>query len=204
MKTRSVIKTICRVAIFGSLAVILYCVPYLQFSLPFAPSFLSIHLDEIPIFIASYAYGPLVGFLIIVIKTIVDLFVKDLASNMGIGALADFIYGCSFVLPAAFIYKYHRNFKGVLVGMLVSFISQLFASCIIGLYTIFPLYGIVYTNEGVISMFRVFDQSINSVTDIKISYEFLLPFNSIKNGIVLATTLVVYKPIRILIENAEK
>ena len=54
MKSKRIINLIVHVAIFGALAIILYCVPYLQFSLPFCPSFLKIHFDEIPILLAGY------------------------------------------------------------------------------------------------------------------------------------------------------
>ena len=59
---RKVINYITQTAIFGGLAAILYCVPGLQFKIPFvAPGFMEIHLDEIPILISSFAYGPLLG-----------------------------------------------------------------------------------------------------------------------------------------------
>ena len=37
MKSKRIINLIVHVAIFGALAIILYCVPYLQFSLPSVP-----------------------------------------------------------------------------------------------------------------------------------------------------------------------
>ena len=52
------VRFISRVAIFGAISTILYIVPVFQIQLPFVPSFLQLHFDEIPAFIAGYAYGP--------------------------------------------------------------------------------------------------------------------------------------------------
>ena len=73
-KRKKIIDYISQTAIFGGIAAILYCVPGLQFQLPFlAPSFMSIHLDEIPILISSFAYGPLLGVFEIILKTLIKL-----------------------------------------------------------------------------------------------------------------------------------
>ena len=65
-------RFIARVAIFGAFASILYVVPIFTINLPFIPSFLSLHFDEIPCFIAGFAYGPLSG-----------IFGRDFVSNRG-------------------------------------------------------------------------------------------------------------------------
>jgi len=54
----SPVRMITRIAVFGAMSTILYVIPVFKFSLPFFPSFLEIHIDEIPAFIAGFAYGP--------------------------------------------------------------------------------------------------------------------------------------------------
>jgi hypothetical protein len=56
------VRFISRVAIFGAISTILYIVPVFQIQVPFAPEFLKLHFDEIPAFIAGYAYGPWTAF----------------------------------------------------------------------------------------------------------------------------------------------
>ena len=58
-------KFIARTAVFSAFSIILYTVPFLKFALPIFPAFLEIHLDEIPAFMAGFAYGPLSGFLVV-------------------------------------------------------------------------------------------------------------------------------------------
>lgn len=200
---KQVINMIARISIFGSLAIILYMVPGLQFSLPFAPAFLKIHLDEIPVLLAGFAYGTPTAFFLIVIKSLFKL-ITDIPSTAGVGVLADFIYGCAFIIPACLIYNKKRTFSGVTIAITVGVLSNLIFSCIIGLYTIYPLYGYIYGESVVAGMFQALDPSIKGLTDIKIAYEFLLPFNFIKDAIVVFATMVVYKPMRFLIEKVNK
>ena len=49
-------RFIVRVAVFGGFSAILYCVPFLKFPVPFFPSFLEFHFDEIPAFLVSMFY----------------------------------------------------------------------------------------------------------------------------------------------------
>lgn len=202
-KTRNIINMISRIAIFGGLSIILYMVPGLQFSLPFAPAFLKIHLDEIPVLLAGFAYGTPTAFFLILIKCLFKL-ITDIPATAGVGVLADFIYGCAFIIPATLIYNKKRTFSGVIVAITIGVISNLIFSCIVGLYTIFPMYGYIYGESVIVGMFQVFDSSIKSITDFKIAYEFLLPFNFIKDAIVVFSTLIIYKPMRFLIEKVSK
>ena len=212
MKSKRIINLIVHVAIFGALAIILYCVPYLQFSLPFCPSFLKIHFDEIPILLAGYAFGPLEAILIIILKALFKL-IQDIPETGGIGVLADIIYSSCFILPAVFIYKKHRTLKGAIVSILIGIASQLLVSCVVGLYLIYPLYGLYFYPQAknymeamdvIGSLFTPFDKTITNATDPRIMYKFLLPFNLIKDGIVAAVAFVCYKPLRILIERNNK
>lgn len=205
---RKIINLIVASAIFGALATILYCVPFLQFSLPFVPPFLKIHFEELPIMVAGYSFGPLVAFITIIISHGFKL-IQDIPETGGIGVLADVIYTCALVLPAAFYYKFNRNLKGAVIGGVIGLFSQLIFSSVIGLYTIFPLYGFFYfpqaknyfeAMEKIGALFTPLDNSITSATNPKIMYEFLLPFNLLKDSLVIVMTFIIYKPLKALIE----
>ena len=197
---KKITTTITRVAIFGSLSIILYMIPGLQFSLPFAPAFLKIHLDEIPILISGFSFGPTTAILILIIKSLFKL-ITDIPVNFGVGVLADFLYGLALVVPAALIYRKKSTFSGLLLGLFVGLVFNLYMSCSFGLYTIFPIYGFIYGNETIVSMFQVFNKNISSITDYRISLFFLLPFNLIKDGIVLIATIIIYKPMKIFLKS---
>lgn len=201
MKSNVVINYITRTAIFGGLAAILYCAPGLQFNLPFAPSFMSVHLDDIPILISSLAYGPLLGVLEIILKTLIKL---PMTSTVCIGEIGDMIYSLALILPASLIYKYNRTIKGAFIGVSVGLISTLFFSTIVNLYTIFPLYKMILNKKDgfIVSIFGdLFHRDLTSDYDPRIAI-LLLPFNLVKNGIVIFVTFIAYKPLRYFLEKA--
>ena len=131
------VKFITRSAVFAAFSIILYLVPGLKFSVPFFPSFLEFHFDEIPALIAGFAYGPLSGFFVILVKTIVKL---PMSNTMMVGELADFIYSSAFVIPAAIIYKKHRSIKGAIIGLSVATVIQVITSALITSFLILDFY----------------------------------------------------------------
>lgn len=203
-KRRRVINYITQTAIFGGLAAILYCVPGLQFQLPFvAPGFMSVHLDEIPILISSFAYGPLLGVFEIILKTLIKL---PMTSSLCVGELGDMFYSFALVIPAALIYKKNRTFKGAAIGLALGVACNLVATSIVNLYTIFQFYKFFHGFEdGYIARIvsDIFNWGITSDLDPRLAI-LLLPFNIIKNAIVVGATFIAYKPLRFICEKVYK
>ena len=194
-------RFIARTAVFAAISIILYTVPFLKFSLPIFPAFLEIHLDEIPALMAGFAYGPLSGFLVVLVKTIVKL---PLTGTAGVGELADFIYSAIFVLPAAFIYKKHRTLKGALVALGVATLIQIVVSSIVTTFVMLDMYSILYhlPKQVILSMC----QKINpAIKDLGLPFLFMvaLPFNALKDAIVVAVTALLYKRLRILFKRID-
>lgn len=202
---KSVITTkfIAKTAIFSAISIILYCVPVLKFALPFFPSFLEIHLDEIPAMIGAFAYGPVCGFFIILIKTIVKL---PMSTSACVGELADLIYSTAFIIPACLIYKKIRKFKGALISLLIGTIIQIAVSSILTTYIMLDIYAILYpglTREVILSIC----QAINpAVSDLGLPFLFMVcvPFNALKDGIVVALTLILYKKLHLLLDKMDR
>lgn len=182
-----------RVAIFGALSTILYVVPVFQLKLPFLPAFLELHFDEVPAFIAGYAYGPFTALIVILIKTIIKL---PFSGTFCVGELADFIFSSAFVLPAAFIYKKIRNLKGVFIGFGVSFVLQILVASLMNVYAILPFYMQVmnYPYDVIMNMCT---EANPLVKNLGLDYVLwvVVPLNVIKNTIVLVLTYFIYKGI---------
>lgn len=192
-------KQIVRIAVFGALSGIFYI--FIKFPVPFLPPFLEFHFDEIPAFIASFAYGPISGLCVLLIKTLIKL---PMTSTLGVGELSDLIYSAAFILPAAIVYKKHRNFKGVVVGLLIGTLFQLVASLISNVYIMIPFYMKVmeYPEEAILGMCQAANPNIK---DIGWSYGLLavLPFNAIKDTAVIILTLFTYKSIHRFIDKLQ-
>ena len=81
------LRFIVRAGIFAAFAAILYI--FVKFPVPFLPPFLEFHFDEVPVFIASFAYGPLMGVVVLIIKTLIKL---PFTETLCVGELSDLIY----------------------------------------------------------------------------------------------------------------
>ena len=97
-----------KVCILSALAAVIML---LEFPLPFAPPFYKLDLSEIVILIAGFGLGPLAGVLAELIKILLNLCFNGTDTAL-VGEFANFCIGVSFVLPAAFIYKKCKKFKG--------------------------------------------------------------------------------------------
>jgi len=189
-------RFIARTAVFAAISIILYTVPFLKFSLPIFPAFLEIHLDEIPAFIAGFAYGPLSGALVILVKTIVKL---PLTNTACVGELADFIYSIVFVVPAAIIYKRHRTIKGAFVSMGVATVIQVVTASFVTTFVMLDAYSVLYhlPKSVILGMCQKINPAITNL-----GFPFLLmvalPFNALKDAIVVMVTFLLYKRLRIL------
>ncbi|MBO7573768.1 MAG: ECF transporter S component [Bacilli bacterium] len=189
-------RFIARTAVFAAISIILYTVPFLKFSLPIFPAFLEIHLDEIPAFIAGFAYGPLSGALVILVKTIVKL---PLTNTACVGEFADFIYSMVFVIPAAIIYKRHRTIKGAFISMGVATIIQIMTASFVTTFVMLDAYSKLYhlPKAVILGMCQKINPAITSL-----GFPFLLmvalPFNALKDAIVVILTFLLYKRLRIL------
>ena len=190
------VKQIVRVGIFGALSGIFYI--FIKFPVPFLPSFLEFHFDEVPAFIASFAYGPISGLLVLLIKTLIKL---PLTRTLGVGELSDLIYSAAFILPASIIYKHKRNFKSVIVGLIIGTLFQLGVSLVSNVYLMIPFYMKVMELPDfvILNMCQVANPNIK---DIGWSYGLLavLPFNIIKDAAVIVLTLVTYKSVHRFID----
>ena len=192
-------KFIAKTAVFSALSVILYCVPVFKFSLPIFPSFLEIHFDEVPAFIAGFAYGPISGLTVILVKTIVKL---PLTSTACVGELADLLYSAAFIVPAALIYKKNRSIPGAILSLSAATLIQVAVASLFTTFVMLDVYVILMpflTKEIILGMCNKINPLINNLT-----WDFLLwvgiPFNAIKDAIVVLITLLLYKRLHVLID----
>lgn len=190
-------KFIARTGLFAAMSIILYVAP-LTFKVPFFPSFLEFHFDEVPALIAGFAYGPLSGFFVILVKTLVKL---PFTSTMGVGELADFLYSSAFVIPAAFIYKKNRSVKGALVGLLIATIIQVLVSSLFTSFVMLDFYIFMmgFPKGLLLQMCQVANPRITSL-----GWTFWLyvgvPFNAMKDAMVVVITFVFYKRLHKVID----
>ena len=189
-------KFIVRAGIFSAFAALLYI--FVKFPLPIFPGFLEIHLDEVPVFIASFAYGPFLGFIVLLIKTLIKL---PFTSTMCVGELADFIYSSVFIIPAAIIYNRNRKFKSVLIGFAVGTFLQLVVSLFFNVYIMIPFYSKVFgiDENGLLAIAQAANPNVRNIK-WSLGFYAILPFNALKDAMVILITLPTYKSLHGLID----
>ena len=189
------VRFMTRIAIFSAIAAILYIVPVLTIKLPFFPSFLTLHFDEIPAFIAGFAYGPVSGLLVIVVKTLLKL---PFTETLGVGELTDLILSGIYVFIVTFIYSKKRNLKGVAIGFGIGTVAQVTAGMFLNVYAMVPFYMAMFGIPEA-GLLRIMQLAIPAITDIRWSYAFfaVLPFNLLKDAVVIVITFLVYRSLHI-------
>ena len=127
-----------------------------------------------------------------------------LTNTAGVGELADFIYSAAFVIPAAFIYKKHHNLKGALASLLISTVIQILVAAFGTTFIMLDMYSMLYHLPKAVILNMC--QKINpAVTDL--TWPFLLmvgiPFNALKDAIVVIVTALLYKRLRNLFKKID-
>ena len=179
-------------------SIILYLVPGLKFSVPIFPTFLEFHFDEVPALIAGFAYGPLSGFFVILVKTLVKL---PTTNTMCVGEIADFIYSAAFVIPASLIYKKHRSIKGALVSLSIATLIQVIVSSFVTSFLILDFYIFMmgWPKVAIINMCKAANPHVTSLGFTFLLY-IALPFNALKDAAVVLITFLLYKRLHVIID----
>lgn len=177
------------VAMFGAVAAVL-----MMFEIPlfFAPSFYKIDLSEIPVLMCSFYLGPVAGVVCELIKIVIKLLLKN-TSTMFVGDFANFVVGCTFVLPASVIYHIKKTKKNAVVGMVTGTgIMTIFGSLFNAIYLL-PKFSVIYglPLDAIVAMGTEINGAITNVSTLVLMA--VVPFNLLKGIIVSAVTLFLYK-----------
>jgi riboflavin transporter FmnP len=182
-------KYIAYISIFSAIAAVLM---FFEIPLFFAPSFYEIDLSELPVLICAFALGPVAGVVTEFLKIILELILKG-TSTAFVGEFANFVVGCSLVLPASIVYQKIKTKKGAWIGMLTgTLVMTVFGSLFNAVYllpTFAKMYGMPL--EAIVEMGTAVNKSITSVTTL-VLYA-VVPFNLIKGVLVSLLTFLLYK-----------
>lgn len=183
------------VGIFAAMAAVLM---YFELPLPFAPSFYEIDLSEVPVLICSFSLGPVAGVVCELVKVILKLLLKG-TSTAFVGDFANFVVGCSFILPATAIYHRFKTKKGAMIGMVTgTVVMSVFGSLFNAVYLL-PAFATLYgvPLEQLVAMGTAVNGMINSVSTLVLFA--VVPFNIVKGTIVSLLTTLLYKRVERLL-----
>ena len=113
------------------------CACFFEFPVPLSPSFARMDLSDLLALIGAFAYGPVSGILIQLIKNTLQLLTS---STGGIGELAYFIMGSSFIVTAGFIYKHHKTKKTAMLACLLASATMGVVATIVNYFVLLPVF----------------------------------------------------------------
>lgn len=182
-KTRRLVGT----AMLGAVATILM---YLEFPIPIMPSFIKMDISELPALIAGFAYGPVSGVAVCLIKNLIKLPGTNTAA---VGELFNFVMGALFVGVAALIYKKIKSRKGAALGSVVGAFAMAVASVPYNYFIVYPAYEVIYglPMEAIIGMYKAINPSVDGLLACLLVFN--LPFTFFKGIVDALICFLIYK-----------
>ena len=183
-------KRITIIGICSAIAVVLHV---LDFPLPFlAPEFYKLDFSEVPVLLCGFFLGPSATVACEGIKILLKLLLKS-TSTAFVGDFANFVVGCSLVLPATIIYHFHKTRRSAIIGLITgTLVMTVFGSAFNAVYLLpkfAELYGMPL--DVIVGLGTNIHGSINSVSSFVMLC--VAPLNLVKGAVVSVLTMLLYK-----------
>lgn len=190
-------RKIAMIGVFSAIAAALHI---LDFPIFFAPEFYKLDFSELPALIGTFAFGPVAGIMIEFCKILLKLMVKG-TSTAFVGDLANFVIGCSFILPASILYMYHKTKRNAIVACVVGTLCMtVFGSAFNAIYLLpafSELYGLPL--DTIVQMGAAVNPAITNVNTLVLFA--VVPMNLLKGSIVSLVAMLIYKRISPILKN---
>ena len=180
---KSNINKMVKVSLLTGIAFILMFI-----EIPIVPIFpwLKMDVSDVPALMGAFAFGPLTGILIEFLKVVMHFLLTG-SSTGGVGEVANFMIGVSFIAPASLIYWKSKSKKTAIVGMIVGLLAMEVVAILANIYFLLPVYGMKMAPSELMKYVTVG----------------LLPFNTIKGFIISILTYMLYKKVSATIFKVE-
>ena len=191
-------RKVAMIGMFSAIAMILHL---FDFPLPFAPEFYKLDFSELPILVGTFAFGPAAGVMMEFVKIMLKLMVKG-TSTAFVGDLANFVIGCSLVLPASILYMFKKTKKMAVAACAAgSLIMTVFGTAFNGVYLL-PAFSKLFgmPMDAIIAAGAQINGNIHGVVSFVIFA--VAPINIIKSVAASGITMLIYKPLSPILKSA--
>ena len=192
-------RKVAMIGMFSAIAMILHL---FDFPLPFAPGFYKLDFSELPILVGTFAFGPAAGVMMEFIKILLKLLIKG-TSTAFVGDLANFVIGCSFILPASVMYAFRKNKKSAIFACMTgTLIMTVFGTAFNAIYLL-PAFSKLYglPMEQLLAMGSAVNPLAGEGSIVSFVVACVAPLNLIKGASVSLVTLLIYKPLSPIIKS---
>ena len=135
------------------------------------------------------------------IKIVLKLFVKG-TSTAFVGDLANFVVGCSFILPASAVYAFRKNKKSAIIACITgTLVMTVFGTAFNAIYLL-PAFSKLYGMplEDILAMGAPVNPLVADGNIISFVAACVAPLNLVNGFSVSLVTLLVYKPLSPIIK----
>lgn len=178
------------VAVTGMLSAIAFILMFFDFSIPIMPSFIKMDVSELPALIATFAYGPLSGVCVCLIKNLLHL---TITTTGGVGELSNFLLGVCLVVPAGLVYKNKKNKKNAIIGTAVGAVAMGVLSIPVNVFITYPVYYNFMPQEVIVAAYQAILPSVKNILQCLIVFN--APFTFVKGAVCSVITMLIYKPL---------
>ncbi len=182
-----------RVSIIGICAAIATVLHVLDFPLPFlAPEFYKLDFSELPVLLCGFYLGPTATIACEGVKILLKLLIKG-TSTAFVGDFANFVVGCSFVLPATIWYHARKSKHSALIGLALGTASMAVLGSAFNAIYLLPKFSQLYglPLDTIIAMGSAIHPAISNVTTFVMLC--VAPLNLVKGVVVSTLTMLLYK-----------
>lgn len=198
------IFTTRKIAMIGMFSAIAGILMLFEFPLPMiAPPFYELDFSELPVLICGFAFGPVAGVVTEFLKVLIKLFIKS-TSTAFVGDLANFVVGCTMILPATILYHLKKSKTSAVISCVVGTICMAVFGTIFNAIYLIPAFSKLYRLplDSIIAMGSAINASISDIVTFVIIC--VAPLNIIKGSMISIITILVYKPLSPIIKQGHK
>lgn len=176
----------------GMLTAAAFVLQYLEFPLPFLPSFIKLDFSDLPELIGAYAYGPLAGVIICLLKNLIHLTVSQ---SGFIGELSNFLLGAVFSITAGLVYTKKRTKSGAWLSGILASLAMAAACFPLNLFVVYPLYySVLHLPEpAILDMYQAILPAVKDIPSALLVFN--VPFTLLKGVLCVLLAMLLYKRI---------
>ena len=183
-------RRVCIIGICSAIAMVLHV---LDFPLLFlAPEFYKLDFSELPVLLCGFYLGPSATVACEGVKILLKLLIKG-TSTAFVGDFANFVVGCSFVLPATIWYHAHKSKHSAIIGLILGTISMAVLGSAFNAIYLLPKFSELYVLplDTIIAMGTAIRGGVKSVATFVMLC--VAPLNLMKGAMVSVLTMLLYK-----------
>ena len=183
-------RRITIISICSAIAMVLHV---LDFPLLFlAPEFYKLDFSELPVLLCGFYLGPSAAVTCEGVKVLLKLLVKG-TSTAFVGDFANFVVGCSFVIPATIWYHIHKSKHSAVIGLILGTVSMAVLGSAFNAIYLLPKFSQLFELplDAIIGMGANIHGGVNSVSTFVLLC--VAPLNVVKGVTVSVLTMLLYK-----------